>query len=492
MKILAKMEKNKNCWFLISTCFIFFLLRLPSLIEPYWYGDEGIYQIIGAALRQNRLLYRDIWDNKPPLLYLVYSLFQSDQFLIRAFSLLCGVFAVVAFFALSKKLFKNPSAFYSTTFLFALLFGTPLLEGNIANSENFMLFLTLCAGLIIFETQTKKITGNMQKNILAISGLLLAVSFLFKVVAVFDLAAFTLFILFMQIPSFSITRAKTALVALFTGFTIPIFLTFLFFLLSGALPDFLNATLKQNVGYVGYGNTFLFRNSLLIFKLVLLFLSLYSLSVYKKFLTPSVLFIALWLSFSLFNAFFSQRSYTHYLLVLLPSFLLLLGIVLDGAYDISSKHIQKIGVVCTIILLILISKYFNIYGKNLMYYKNFSDFVSSRKTVTSYQAFFDKKTPRDYQIAQYIKPRLTQKDNVFIWGNNAQLYTLLEKLPPGKFIVAYHITAFDETKDQTRKDLQTTQPRFVVLMPDMPHFPYSLFGYSLKLVIQEASIYERL
>ena len=26
-------------------------LRIPSLFEPYWYGDEGIYLTIGQAMR---------------------------------------------------------------------------------------------------------------------------------------------------------------------------------------------------------------------------------------------------------------------------------------------------------------------------------------------------------------------------------------------------------------------------------------------------------
>ena len=26
-------------------------LRVPSLFEPYWYGDEGIYLTIGRAMR---------------------------------------------------------------------------------------------------------------------------------------------------------------------------------------------------------------------------------------------------------------------------------------------------------------------------------------------------------------------------------------------------------------------------------------------------------
>ena len=44
-------------------------------------------------------------------------------------------------------------------------------------------------------------------------------------------------------------------------------------------------------------------------------------------------------------------------------------------------------------------------------------------------------------IKLYAKP----SDNIFIWGNNAQVYKLTNKLPPGKYAVAYHITKIIKT-----------------------------------------------
>ncbi len=55
--------------FLLIIILLMILLRIPSLFEPYWYGDEGIYLTLGQAIRKGLLLYRDIHDNKPPLLY---------------------------------------------------------------------------------------------------------------------------------------------------------------------------------------------------------------------------------------------------------------------------------------------------------------------------------------------------------------------------------------------------------------------------------------
>ena len=160
MRLLQKLEKSREFWFLLLTSFFFFLLRLPSLFEPYWYGDEGIYQVLGVAMRSGRLLYRDIWDNKPPLLYYFYSLFNSDQFYVRLFSLIVGLISVFAFFYLSKKLFKKEKIVFLTTAVYAVLFGLPLLEGNIANAENFMLLPTILAAILIFKFAESKIQNT--------------------------------------------------------------------------------------------------------------------------------------------------------------------------------------------------------------------------------------------------------------------------------------------------------------------------------------------
>src|SRR5258706_3414862 len=152
MKLLKHLEQKTTTWFIVAISFVFFLLRLPSLFEPYWYGDEGIYEVIGSAVRHNMLLYRDIWDNKPPFLYLVYSIFDGDQFGAKLLSLIFGLASVIVFFLLARKLFEKQRSIYISTAIYALLFGLPIIEGNIANAENFMLFPIILSSLLIFST----------------------------------------------------------------------------------------------------------------------------------------------------------------------------------------------------------------------------------------------------------------------------------------------------------------------------------------------------
>jgi hypothetical protein len=489
MKTLGRLEKSFGTWFLIVSSFIFFILRLPSLFEPYWYGDEGIYQTLGLGIDNGRLLYRDIFDNKPPLLYLLYSFFNSDQFMVRLVNLGVGILSVIAFFFLVKKFFKNKLSVYLSTGFFAFILAIPLIEGNIANAENFMHLPLILAGYLIFSAAQK-----MNYKTLLASGLLIGVAFLFKIVAIFDFAAFFVFLLFADLNfklSKLITKRHLILLLdktfLFTlAFIIPIFITAVFFYISGGFSYFLKATFFSNVGYVGYGNKFIIPQGLLILKLLIL--TLFSLFVFvkRKSLGMEGVFIFLWIGFSLFNAFFSQRPYTHYLLVLLPSFSLLIGFIF------ANRRWKSFSIVLLLIILYLLFKNFWFYNKIVPYYNNFLSFTNSKKSLTAYQKFFDKRTPIDYQITDYLGPKLKKEDNIFIWGNNAQVYKLLEKLPPGRYTAAYHILNYKDGAENTIKGLVKNKPKFIILMPNVKPYPFPLSEYKQSIMLYDVNIYERI
>ena len=490
MKLLRTLEDSKEFLFVILSSFLFFLLRIPSLFEPLWYGDEGIYQVIGNSLNHGKVLYSEIFDNKPPLLYWLYSILQSDQFTVRLASLIFGVFSVMVFFLLSKKLFKsekNNNIPFLATFIFTLLLGLPTLEGNIANAESFMLLPTILAGFLIFKRmgfRSKLSTFNFQLSTF-IAGLLLGIAFLFKVVAIFDFAAFFIFYF---IINFNSLKKHIKLPSIFVGFCFPILAVSLFFVLNNTFIDFVKAVLITNISYVSYGNKIGGTPLLLLVKLALLGgFVLYMFKKRKK-LNQTTLFILIWFAFSLFNALFSQRPYTHYLLVLISSFSLMIGLIL---FD--KKHQKTIAIIFIVALLAII-KTFGIpnFSKSISYYQNFISYVKGDKTMIQYQAFFDRNTPFDYEIARFIKPKLSKNDTIFIWGNNAQLYQLVNVIAPTKYIVAYHIKNYKDGIPTIKSSLEKIKPKFVVVMKNQGEIPFPLIDYSKKININESTIYERI
>lgn len=485
-KLISIARYSRGFWFLLLSSFSFFLLRLPSLFEPYWYGDEGIYQVLGLAIRNGDLLYRDIWDNKPPLLYILYSIFNSDQFTVRLVSFIFGLLSMVAFYFLAKNLFQNKKLIFWITGLFGFLFAIPLIEGNIANAENFMLLPIISCGYLLTRSTKKR----------PLAGFLLSLAFLTKIVGIFDFSAFFLFLLTISAPqSLRITNIREVkrflvqeiknLVPFLVGFALPIIITTFYFLFSGAIGDFIAASFLQNVGYVGHGNKFIIPQGLLIIKLLILLTVAFILFIKRDKFSKTFIFISLWFTFSMFNAFFAGRPYTHYLLTLLPSFCLLLGLT------ISDKKFSKLTIAVLIVSLILIFKNFNPYGKTIYYYQNFLSFVTNQKSVFDYRNFFDRNTPRDYQLVQFIKMNTTNDDNIFIWGNNAQVYAMSNKLPPSRYAVAYHMAGYEDGYSLTQKGIEEKKPRFVIVMPNVSDIPFSLMSYKEKVVIENVIIYER-
>lgn len=443
-------------------------------------------------MNAGRLLYRDVFDNKPPLLYFLYSLVSSDQFMIRLLSLIVGLISVIAFYFLAKKILENRKSVFISTGFFAILFGLPIIEGNIANAENFMLLPNIITAILVLKSL--EVDTRYRFKLLLIAGLTIGISFLLKIVALFDFAAFFAFLFVSNYSNNLLSIFKKEnfikeiknLLPFLIGFIIPIALVTIFFTFSNALPYFLKAVLFNNVGYVNYGNKFIIPQGLLVIKLILLFSFCLFIFWKRKTLGNNFVFVALWLAFSLFNAYFSQRPYTHYMLVLLPAFSLMLG------YLSLNKEISKLAGILTLSTFIAVLLSFSFYIKTAFYYQNFASFLLGGKSVYQYQRFFDRNTPNDYDLAGYIKANTKKEDKIFIWGNNAQVYKLTEKLPPGRYTVAYHITSYKDGLENTRQGLIKNPPKLIILMHNVSTYPFGLSGYYNKVNLNGIEIYEKI
>src|SRR3989304_404584 len=197
-------------WFVIVLSVVL-VLRIPSFFEPFSYGDEMIYLTLGEGMRQGLTLYKDIYDNKPPLLYLLAAL-AGNVFWFKA--------------------------------ILAFLTTLPLLEGHIANAEIFMLGPIIGAFLILF---TRKLNFA---NIFG-AGALFGIATLFKVPVAFELPVIIVY--WAITAGFKggdlriIFRRSLYLIA---GFLAPIALTLVWFLFAGALKDYIQAAFLQNIGYL--------------------------------------------------------------------------------------------------------------------------------------------------------------------------------------------------------------------------------------------------
>lgn len=481
--------EHKDAWIIIIFIFIFILLRLPSLIEPYWYGDEGIYQVIGKALSSGRILYQEIWDNKPPLLYYIYAIFNGDQFLVRSFSLLIGGLSVGAFYFLGKEIFKKRKSIIVSTLIYLFFLGSPFIEGNIANAENFMHLPIILAAFFII-----KFKKSFRLKYILLSGFLMSIAFSIKIVAIFEFIAFFIFLFVLNKNELienklknllKVNRIRVGGLYLLGVLILPVLFS-LYFLYVNAFTDFLSGVLSENIDYIGVGNNFIFPMGILLIKILITLSLLLIVFAKRKKISRYNLLIYLWLIFSLFSTFFSHRPYFHYVLMSALPFSYLIGSIFE--FD---KH-RLLKIIVAVILMIIIYTNFGIYKKTISYYENYINFVFFNKKINDYQAFFDVNTPRDYELVRFIEILTKDKDSdVFLWSDSGQIYAMLGMLPPGKYIVAYHITYYNNAVSYMIEQISKTKPRYIIRTKDSPEFRNFLPSYVLKYKILNSDIYER-
>lgn len=435
---------------------LIFLFRVPSLFEPYYHHDEMVSLTAGIGMNQGLSLYKDIYVDNSPLLYLIAAI-SGNLFWFRAILALWMMITTVFFYKLAEILFpKKHLIVLGATVAFAILTTIPLFEGQIAHAEAFALGPTIAAFHILLSRELTK------KNLL-IAGVLFSISALFKVPSVFDIGA----VIFIWIVSpkrgkYDVSQFIRQSLFLLSGFIVPILFTFVWYAFGGSFNEYLTAAFLQNKEFYAP----------LIVRGVFLGLGLVILYMFRKKLSGSFLFAAAWLIFSLFAATLSATPNPHHLIQVVPSVSLLIGVLL------ASQSIEQPLPIIPLFLFSLSIVYFQFaYQPIASYYQRFLLFNGGQITKEEYFAGFDKNATRNYEIAQYLLTSSNEREKVFVWGDSPTIYALSKRLPPTKYLSAEHINRFS-TQDAVFDSLVKTKPKFVITLPSAPDFP------SLEILLQ--------
>ena len=439
--MLKKLLKSNFFLFIVV---LFFLLRLPSLFEPYWYDDEGIYLTIGQALNRGVKLYSQIHDNKPPLLYLMAA-FSKTVFGFRLLLFFIMIPTVYLFFKLTKK-FLSEKLSKIAVIIFIILSSIPLIEGNIANAEIFMLLPTLLAFLVFLNAH--------QPLHYLFSGLLLGLTFMIEAPAAVEFAVIVFWAL---TQSFNWKTIKNCLILL-CGFLIPLIFSSIYFFISGGFNYLIYASVLQNFGYLSSWSTGSQTSSALKGELPLRLISLlfllvlgYLLKIFKK-IDHKLFLIISWFAFSLFGALLSGRPYPHYLIEIIPPLSILIAHLLSK----NKKSVKLIIIIYFIVLAVAIIKYKFYFYRTILYYSNFYSYITNHKLKTDFDNYFGWQVSENYRISEFLKNNTKPNDKIFIWGDRASIYALSNRLPVGRFTTAYHIIDFNgysETIEKFKIDL---------------------------------------
>ena len=175
---------------------LFALLRVPSFLEPNWYTDEG-----GAAaareLLKGRVLYSQIWSNKPPLhlwtIALDIQAFGGSEAGLHILTLLSGGLTLGAVAYMVRPLLGGRRAL-GALLVVAVLLGTPVFDAELAVPESFLIAPAAWAGAVVLRRASG--VGSPSRWWPVVAGLLAAAAIAYQQTALADAGAFLLVLLF--------------------------------------------------------------------------------------------------------------------------------------------------------------------------------------------------------------------------------------------------------------------------------------------------------
>lgn len=452
------------------------VLHLPSLFEPYWYGDEGIYLTLGMAVRKGLVLYRDIHDNKPPLLYWTAAL-AGTQFWLKFILMVWHLLTIAVFYRLAK-IWSEKSNWIPVIAAGLLAVLTMLPEGNIANGEIFMILPVIGGMLTLTRIENlRNHNSDLKPHLFLLTGFLFSLGFLFKVPAAFDFAAAAVFYVFflsagIKDTFFRIFNKNIWLMII--GFLGPILLSLIYYATRGGFEPYLRSALLQNVGYLSSWKTadhtasnpfvvsgLMARGGFLLIGIAGLWMA----SLRFK-LSAKTSFASLWFLFALFGALLSERPYPHYLIQpAVPAALLLSVLFVD------KTKIAKIVVGLQMAIAVAAYLFVGFWSYSISpYYQNFISWTTGNKTQAEYFGYFGEQVNRSYKIAEYIRRTTSPEDRIFIWGDDPYIYPLSQRLPAGRYTVAYHVVDFN-AYDETALAIKLKMPKVIVWLDYGRQFP---------------------
>lgn len=465
---------------LISNQYYFFvILALVTIIARLatWFfpldSDHWIFFVVGDQFIHGKVLYAEIWDHKPPLIFLInglMSLFLGDSiFFHRIFITIWMLLELFLFYLLLKKVLsllqvtniKLKARFGILGYAFWRNLSQFTNSGN--NTENFGLIFLI--GLYLTYLKYKE---NRQLRWLWVSGF--AFSILIFLKPNFVLLSVPIWLDLASELIANLFRRQWAVLWIFVGQTIFKSLIFLiptliqaglwiwYFLANGALWDFWfgfyefsSKYLKSTWQGAVSGQTIFVLISLPFYILYISFLALFFWQNRTELDTTTKRFVFFTGLAGFVFMLILGSFYAYYYLILVPILILL---IVSTNWSKISALIQKILVV--LILTSSLASYL----------------ISLRQLYNGFAGPVALEQQELLEIADYIKQNTTPKETIYAYVYGATFYQLADRQPASSFIsgnvliLDYRENYGYDLSGQVVADLINNRPPLVIIYKD--------------------------
>jgi hypothetical protein len=482
------------------------LWRLPAIGDPPWLNDEGTYANLGMAIFKGEAIYRQIWENKPPAIYLLFGIVHEvvgPSGLLVGVRLLAAVAALIIQIAILRltRPFAGRLVSMLAVAVAGLCLDLPILDGTSANAEIFMTACTTVGMALlwstlrrVYVTSAQDLPAPLAPGVMVCAGAAFGAATMFKFVSGTDLLAALATVLVYG------HRRGICMLALLFGTSLPVGTVAIWLTYRGLLGDALYATIGYNSGYVATGQGMhapLFGIALLLIPALLIGIGVVLAQMSRqggRSATPPGRGItgggeqghidkrfagamSWWCGAALIGALASGRLYPHYFIEAVPPTAVCVALFARKALGGNERQMRMAlaALIVTWSAGVPAGSWWASIGQRdndarpYAYYAAAWLHLTGRIGDTVFGNRIDPRVERNVAVAQYLKAQPVRDRRLYVWGNTPWIYYLSGFDHAARFISAYYNPPIPGGMSQAIASLQSAPPSFIVVIePALP------------------------
>ena len=438
------LKKNyKTLVIYIILIILAFLISLESSVSPinkteYIATDVSVWISIAKEMAQGELMYRDFFDHKGPILYFIYYVGYTlgETLGIWFIDFLCNIVNAFMIYKISNLILKNREKSLIITII-CMCFMLGLCEENPCTESISLPFILIA--LYQFTKFTLDIKRFNKKESLC-TGICFGIVLLLRPNIATLWIVYYIYIFIKLLKEKQIKHLCQIIGFSILGVIIVFLPTIVYFIKNGIVTDFINTYLLFNLKYANSKDENLFDvicyylNSTKYILLLILACYIVILINIRKKLTKVenelIIVSFIYFIFSCYLTIMPQRKYLHYVISMLPTFIIPITICLKYIKINKATKITLVEISLIVYLLISIYNMQNCRHSNYVYEK----------------------------ISKEVHILTKKDDNVLVLGNNATIYLIADREYKGKYLYQTPIANKDEdiakeVLEEIKKDL---------------------------------------
>jgi len=207
----------------------------------------------------------------------------------------------------------------------------------------------------------------------------------------------------------------------------------------------------------------------------------------------------LWTGFSFLGAYFSGRTYGHYLVQAAPAVSLLAASVSTKFKFTKDQLIFGVIFFGSIVFLtkLLFTDFLSGGPLNQIgWWRNFTAFSTGTKTIDQYNNFFDGNVNSIMAVADFFATFDSKPVSAYVWGDYPWLYAIADLKNPAKYVTSFHVFGVPDGKSEVIESLSKNPPDFIIKPPvSIGYFSelekFIAWGYTPVLTVEKVQIFAK-